>query len=127
MKESDFDKLLHQANEHLWPLYTQRNTSSAMAGSDIIVEASRSYYVDDQGKRYLDVTGGFHCCLVGHRRQEVTDAVYQQMNKVDFGGEFTTVPTAGAGNGESRDAAAALTLPPLLPTDDKVSAEIQPV
>ena len=32
--------------------------------------------------------------------------------------------TAGDGNGESRDAAAAVNGPPLLPTDDKVAAEV---
>jgi hypothetical protein len=37
-------------------------------------------------------------------------------------------PTAGDGNGESRDAAAApVNGPPLLPTDGKVAAEIQRV
>ena len=33
--------------------------------------------------------------------------------------------TGGDGNGESRDEAAAVNGPPLLPTDDKVGAEIQ--
>ena len=98
MEESQFDKLSHQANEHLWPHYTMRDAFPAMAGSGIVVEARGSYYIDSKGKRYLDVTGGFHCCLVGHGRQEVTDAVYQQMNGVEFVGEFvgfTTIPTAG--------------------------------
>ena len=97
MEESQFDKLADQANEHLWPHYTMRDAFPAMAGSGIVVEARGSYYTDDKGKRYLDVTGGFHCCLVGHGRQEVIDAVYQQMNGVEFVGEFvgfTTVPTA---------------------------------
>ena len=97
MGESNFDKLSQQASEHLWPLYTMGNTYDDMAEVGIVVEANGSHYVDDKGKRYLDVTGGFHCCLVGHGRQEVTDAVYKQMNEVEFGGEylgFTTVPTA---------------------------------
>ena len=43
MEESNFDKLSHQANEHPWRFYTQRSTSSAMAGSGIVVEADGNY------------------------------------------------------------------------------------
>ncbi len=100
MEESHFDELSHQAKEHLWPHYTQHSAYGGLSGFGIAVEARGSYYIDDKGKRYLDVTGGSHCCLVGHGRQEVTDAVYQQMKEVEFiagGLRLTTVPTVRLG------------------------------
>ena len=99
MGESHFDELSGQANEHLWLQYTRHNSYGDTA-SGIVAEARGSYYIDDKGKRYLDVTGGSHCCLVGHGRREVADAVYQQMKDVEFIGELlplTTVPTARLG------------------------------
>ncbi|MQF68863.1 aspartate aminotransferase family protein [SAR202 cluster bacterium AD-804-J14_MRT_500m] len=98
MEEPHIDQLSRQAKEHLWPHYTGHNTYGDMSDFGIAVEAKGNYYIDDKGKRYLDGTGGSHCCLIGHGRQEVADAVYQQMNQMEFIGEslglrLTTVPT----------------------------------
>ena len=96
MGESNFDELSHQTNEHLWPHYTKHGTYGELAGFGIAVKARGNYYIDDKGKRYLDVTGGSHCCLVGHGRQEVANAVYQQMKDVEniwWGLRLTTIPT----------------------------------
>jgi len=62
MEESHFDELSYQAKEHLWPHYTQHSANRGLSGFGIAVEARGSYYIDDNGKRYLDVTGGSHCC-----------------------------------------------------------------
>ena len=46
----------------------------------------------------MDATGGSHCCLVGHGRREIAEAVYQQMLDLEFTGSglvpFTNAPTA---------------------------------
>ena len=97
MGESHFDQLSHQAGEHLWPHYTKFYTHGDLG---IAVEARGNYYIDDKGKHYLDATGGSHCCLIGHGRREVTEAVYEQMNAIEFIDEdlrLTTVPTARLG------------------------------
>ena len=61
MKEHHIDQLSHQAKEHLWPHYTGHNTYRDMSDFGIAVEAKGNYYIDNNGKRYLDVTGGSHC------------------------------------------------------------------
>ena len=64
----------------------------------LAVRGEGCYVIDSNGNRYLDATGGSHCCLVGHGRKEIADAVYQQMLEIQFTGSgltpFTNAATA---------------------------------
>ena len=68
------------------------------SGLGVAVRGEGCYVIDSEGKRYLDATGGSHCCLVGHGRREIAEAVYQQMLDLEFTGSglvpFTNAPTA---------------------------------
>ena len=97
MQETNFNEVSRQAKEHIWAHYTKSKAYGDLDNFGIAVEARDNYYIDDKGKRYLDATGGSHCCLVGHGRQEMVDAIYNQLKAVEFTGGgllFTTTPTA---------------------------------
>jgi adenosylmethionine-8-amino-7-oxononanoate aminotransferase len=49
-----------------------------------IVRAEGVYLYDDQGKRYIDASGGAIVCSMGHGVEEMTEAVHRQMKKVAF-------------------------------------------
>ncbi len=54
----------------------------------MIVGAEGAYYVDDKGRRILDGLSGLWCSGLGHNRQEITDAVTQQMQTLDYSPAF---------------------------------------
>ncbi|MEP4146301.1 MAG: aspartate aminotransferase family protein [Halioglobus sp.] len=54
----------------------------------MIVGAEGVYYIDDKGRRILDGLSGLWCCGLGHNRQEITDAVTQQMQTLDYSPAF---------------------------------------
>ena len=50
----------------------------------VMEKAHGIYMVDTEGKEYIDLTSQLICVNLGHRRQEITDAVTEAMNKIDF-------------------------------------------
>ena len=98
MTNDTINELIGHAKDHLWMSHNQ------FAGRDdpnplgLAVKGEGCYVIDSEGNRYLDATGGSHCCLVGHGRREIADAVYEQMLNLQFSGSgltpFTNVPTA---------------------------------
>jgi len=50
-----------------------------------IMEKARGIYLTDtEGKEYIDFSSQLVCCNLGHRRQEIIDAVMEAMNKIDY-------------------------------------------
>ncbi len=58
------------------------------------VKAEGVWIYDETGKKYLDASGGPICVNVGHGRQEVADAIYEQAKKLAYvhGPMFTSDP-----------------------------------
>lgn len=58
------------------------------------VKAEGVYIYDEDGKRYLDASGGPICVNVGHGRSEIAEAVFRQMKEVAYvhGTMFTSAP-----------------------------------
>jgi beta-alanine--pyruvate transaminase len=54
----------------------------------MIVGAEGAYYIDDKGRRVLDGLSGLWCCGAGHNRAEITEAVHQQMQTLDYSPGF---------------------------------------
>lgn len=54
----------------------------------MIVAAEDVYFIDDKGRRVLDGFSGLWCCGAGHNRREITEAVYAQMQKLDYAPAF---------------------------------------
>ena len=98
MTEETVQELIGQAKDHIWMSHAQFSGRDDPTGLGIATRGEGCYVIDSEGKRYLDATGGSHCCLVGHGRREIAEAVYQQMLDLEFTGSglvpFTNAPTA---------------------------------
>jgi beta-alanine--pyruvate transaminase len=54
----------------------------------IIVAADGAYFIDDQGRRIFDGLSGLWCSGAGHNRAEIAEAVYQQLQTLDYSPAF---------------------------------------
>jgi putrescine aminotransferase len=51
----------------------------------IVMEKAHGIYLEDtEGKKYIDLSSQLICVNLGHRRQEIIDAVTKAMNEIDF-------------------------------------------
>lgn len=60
----------------------------AEEGSRIIVKAKGVWLEDSDGKSYLDGMAGLWCSNVGHGREEIAEAVYEQMKELAYYNSF---------------------------------------
>ena len=63
-------------------------------GPVIVAEASGLTVVDTEGRRWLDVNGGYASVAVGYGRREIADAVLGQMSELAYYPEQTVSPAA---------------------------------
>lgn len=54
----------------------------------MLSRASGMFYYDDQNRELLDGLAGLWCCLAGHSRSEIADAVAAQIRELDFAPTF---------------------------------------
>lgn len=54
----------------------------------MLTAANGMYYEDDKGKKILDGTAGLWCCNAGHGYQQITDAVSNQIQTLDYAPSF---------------------------------------
>ena len=98
MDKQTANELTALAKDHVWLSHHQFSGRDDPTVLGIAVKGEGCYIIDSEGNRYLDPTGGSHCCLVGHGRREIADAVYEQMLNLQYSGSgltpFTNVPTA---------------------------------
>lgn len=66
-----------EQKSHVLSYFLNRETPS-------IVKAEGVYLYDDQGKRYIDASGGAIVCNIGHGVDELVDAVAKQTKKAAF-------------------------------------------
>jgi adenosylmethionine-8-amino-7-oxononanoate aminotransferase len=50
----------------------------------VIEKAHGIYLVDTEGKEYIDLSSQLICVNLGHRRQEIVDAITKAANEIDF-------------------------------------------
>jgi len=51
----------------------------------LVIEKTHGIYlVDTEGKEYIDLSSQLVCCNLGHRRQELIDAMIEASNKIDY-------------------------------------------
>ena len=50
----------------------------------VMEKAHGVYLVDTEGKEYIDLSSQLICVNLGHRRQEIIDAVTKAMNEIDY-------------------------------------------
>lgn len=54
----------------------------------LLAGAQGMYYYTQTGEKILDATAGLWCVNAGHGRREISQAVYQQMEKLDYAPSF---------------------------------------
>lgn len=54
----------------------------------IIVAADGVHFTDDRGREILDGLSGLWCCGAGHNRPEIAEAVYKQLQTLDYSPGF---------------------------------------
>jgi beta-alanine--pyruvate transaminase len=50
----------------------------------LIVRGEGMYYWNDRGEKLIDAASGMFCCAAGHGRKEIAEAVYKQLQDLDF-------------------------------------------
>ena len=68
--------------EHFWMPFTANRQFKQRP--KMLVSASGMHYQTDDGRSILDGTAGLWCVNAGHARQEITQAIKQQLNTLDF-------------------------------------------
>ena len=80
MRQVDFKEI---DLEHLWHSFTQMEEYRKMGGK-IIVEGKGTKVTDIEGKEYIDGMGGLSTCAIGHGREEIIEAIQDQIRKIEF-------------------------------------------
>jgi len=83
------------STRYLW-MHNRDWISMAEHGEPMIaVEGKGVRITDADGRSYIDVNGGYNSVNVGYGRTEITDAAFEQMNRISyFPFGTTTEPTA---------------------------------
>jgi len=81
-----FNPLTREQLEAHWMPYT--GNRQFKKDPRMIVGADGIYYIDDKGRKVLDGLSGLWCSGAGHNRPEITEAVNQQMQTLDYAPAF---------------------------------------
>ena len=65
-------------------------------GSIVISESEGAYVFDSDGNRYLDGIGGLWCVNIGYGREEMAEAIADQVRRMPYYSTFTHVTTPPA-------------------------------
>ena len=65
-------------------------------GSIVISESDGAYVFDSDGNRYLDGIGGLWCVNIGYGREEMAEAIADQVRRMPYYSTFTHVTTPPA-------------------------------
>ena len=66
---------------HVWHPFTPHSVYRSEAPL-MVVAAEGHQLIDVDGRRYLDGVGSLWCNILGHRREELDDAVREQLGRV---------------------------------------------
>ncbi|WP_292593591.1 aminotransferase class III-fold pyridoxal phosphate-dependent enzyme, partial [Mesorhizobium sp.] len=83
LQPDDSAALLRADRKHLthaWPTFR----SAANTDSLLITGGDGAYVFDATGRRYLDGMGGLWCVNMGYGRDEIADAVAQQLRQMPY-------------------------------------------
>lgn len=72
--------------EHFWMPFTANRQFKA--NPRLLERAEGMYYYDTEGRQVIDGTAGLWCSNAGHGRREITEAVSQQIARMDFAPTF---------------------------------------
>ena len=66
MSDVNYEELIGQAKENIWMSHAQFKGRDDPSPLGLITGGDGCYLIDHKGNRYLDATGGSHCCAIGH-------------------------------------------------------------
>lgn len=87
MHANDPQALWQKDRDHFIHPYTDFS-AFADEGSQVISEASGVSVTDTEGKQYLDAIAGLWCVNIGHGREEMADAIRDQVLKMQYYNPF---------------------------------------
>ena len=77
---------LNKPLDNYWMPFT---ANRQYKGNPRLLEKSEGmYYTDVDGRQVLDATAGLWCCNAGHGRQEISNAVSNQLKQLDYASSF---------------------------------------
>ncbi len=65
-------------------------------GSEIMAESEGVYVIDSDGRRYIDGIGGLWCVNIGYGREEMAQAIADQVRRIPYYCTFTHMTTPPA-------------------------------
>ncbi len=91
------DEIL-QLDKHLVHSFADLHALTEPDARTVITQAEGAYVFDARGERYLDGMAGLWCVNIGHGRREISAAIADQLNTLDYFSTFynLTHPTAAS-------------------------------
>ncbi len=78
---SDYENLKRLDHTYLWHPFTQMQ--DWMGEEPCIIERGEGHYlIDIQGRRYLDGVSSLWCNVHGHRKEELNEALRDQLDRI---------------------------------------------
>jgi len=74
-------ELQNSLEEHWMPFTSNHDFKE---NPRFMVKAEGVYYTDHYGKQLIDASSGLFCSPAGHGRKEIRDAVYKQLEQLDY-------------------------------------------
>jgi len=96
LKNIDMKQVWQQDKDHYVHPWTDFSTFKE-SGSMILADSDNVHVIDGEGRRYLDGIGGLWCVNIGYAREEMAQAIADQIMKIPYYSSFghhTTVPAA---------------------------------
>lgn len=72
------------ALEHLWMPYTQWNDLAEEGGPRVLIRGEGCRVWDSEGREYIDGLSGLEACAIGYGRDDVVDAIAEQLRQLPF-------------------------------------------
>ncbi len=74
--------LKEKDKRYVWHPYTQMRDYISILDAPVIVKGEGPYLIDEDGVRYLDGVASMWCNVWGHTRQEIVDAIINQVKEL---------------------------------------------
>ncbi|MDI3324554.1 aminotransferase [Pontibacterium granulatum] len=95
-KNIDMKQVWQQDKDHYIHPWTDFSTFKE-TGSMVLADSDNVHVQDGEGRKYLDGIGGLWCVNIGYAREEMAQAIADQVRKIPYYscfGHHTTVPAA---------------------------------
>ena len=89
-RKAQFDELKQIALDHFWPHMQQVADLAKPDGLQIMTEGNGCWVEDIHGNKFFDLLAGMQLQNVGYGRAEIADAVYEQLQHINYAPDNTT-------------------------------------